>query len=261
MRRRGGIASHPAALVLVSVVALGAVSGCGADPAHLGPTGVDGLTIPTPSPGPADFDTHAQNDWFPLGQGTRWTYRQYLPTGTRELVATVLPTSRRIAGIDTTAVRWQVLQRGRARIAMVRWYAVDSAGNVWWFGQRLAPRAPRLDPLATASWQAGVAGAQAGVVLTARPRVGDGYYNARQSRVVQRRSTVVSITAVVSTVQRTYRDTVATQDLSSLAPLHVVQSYYGRGLGLVAQQDTRAISTSLSLLRMTPGLPRPRGAG
>jgi hypothetical protein len=261
MRRRGGIAIHPALLVLVSMLAPGALSGCGADPAHVGPTGVDGLTIPTPSPAPADFDAHAQNHWFPLSPGTRWTYRQYLPTGTRELVATVLPTARRVDGVDTTAVRWQVRRHGTTRTAMVRWYAVDGAGSVWWFGQRLAPRAPRLDPLATESWQAGVGGAQAGVVLTARPRVGDGYYNARQSRVVQRRSTVVSLTAVVSTVQRTYRDTVATQDLSSLAPLHVVQSYYGRRLGLVAQEDTRAISTSLSLLRMTPGLPQPRSAG
>ena len=31
-----------------------------------------------------------------------------------------------------------------------------------------------------------------------------------------------------------------------------MQSYYARGLGLVAQQDTVATSTSLSLVRMRP---------
>jgi hypothetical protein len=46
---------------------------------------------------------------------------------------------------------------------------------------------------------------------------------------------------------------VVTRDLSSLAPLHVVLTYFARGLGLVAQQDTRATSTSLTLVRTERG--------
>ncbi|HEX3296242.1 MAG TPA: hypothetical protein VHR85_05420 [Nocardioides sp.] len=253
MTRAGAWGVRAAATLAALTLAPAALSGCGASPTPLGPAGVDGLTIPTPSPRPADFAGRAENPWFPLRSGTRWVYRQYTPTGSRTVVATVLPGPRDIAGVPTTAVRWQVRTGLHDRTAMVRWYAVDIAGNVWWFGQRVLAHTPRLDRLAPASWLAGRDGARAGLVLTDPPRLGDGYFNALQPGVVERRSTVVSLTATVATTGHTFRHTIATRDLSALHPLHVVQSYYARGLGLVAQQDTVATSSSMSLMRMRRG--------
>lgn len=231
----------------------GVLSGCGASPAHVGPEGIDQLTIPTPSPDPSDFTGNAENAWFPLRPGLRWTYRQEAPSGSSTLVATVLPGRPTVDGIPTRAVRWQVLERGRTRFAMLRWYAVDAAGNVWWLGQRLASHGPRLDPLARRSWTAGVHGAEAGVVLTGTPRQGDGYLNADQRGVVERRSTVETLSATVVTGTQTYRHAVATLDLSTLAPLHVVRTYYVRGLGMVAQSDTTSLSRNVWLLRVSNG--------
>jgi hypothetical protein len=253
MTRAAARAVRAAARSAVLMVGVALLAGCGASPAAVGPAGVDELTIPTPSPDPADFTGHAENAWFPLDAGTRWVYRWYQPTGYQVVVATVLPARHQVDGISTTAVRWQVRDHQGVRTVMVRWYAVDTAGNVWWFGQRVTPRAPRLDPLAPKSWEAGRHGAEAGLVLTATPRAGDGYLNAQQPLVVQRHSTVDSISASVATPQRTYHHTVVTRDLSSLAPLHVVLTYFARGLGLVAQQDTRATSTSLTLVRTERG--------
>jgi hypothetical protein len=240
-------------LGLVAALVAATLAGCGASPAAVGPTGIDELTIPTPTPDPADFTGHVENAWFPLETGTEWTYRDYLPTGYRTVVATVLARRRQIAGVATTAVRWQVRDHRGRRTALVRWYAVDAGGDVWWFGQHVAAHAPRLDPLAPRSWLAGRDGAEAGLVLSATPRVGDGYLNASQPRVVERRSTVESVSATVSTPEHEYRHTVVTQDLSALAPLHVVMTYFARDLGMVAQEDTRATSSSLVLLRMRHG--------
>jgi hypothetical protein len=253
MTRAAARAGRAAATLAVLILIPAVLTACGASPASLGPAGVDGLTIPTPSPSPADFSGHTENPLFPLRPETRWVYRQYTPTGFRTVLATVLPEQRDIAGIATTAVRWQIREHRRDRTAMVRWYAVDTAGNVWWFGQQVLPHTPRLDPLAPASWLAGREGAEAGLILTDPPRMGDGYFNAVRPGVVERRSTVVSLTATVATTTRTFRHAVATRDLSTLEPLHVVQSYYAAGLGLVAQQDTVATSTSISLMRMRRG--------
>ncbi len=241
-----------APMVALSVVSA-ALAGCGAAPAKLGPTGIDELTIPTPRPDAADFTGHATNPWFPLLAGTRWTYRQDTPTGSRRVVAEVLPGQRDIAGVGTTAVRWSLRSHGSLRTAMVRWYAVDRAGNVWWFGQRVAAHGPPLDSLATRSFQAGRRGAEAGLVLSAVPRVGDGYLNAQQPQVVERRSTVLSLTGTVATPTRTYHDAVITRDLSALDPLHTVQTYFARGIGMVAQRDTAVTSTSLGLRRVRRG--------
>jgi hypothetical protein len=239
-------------LLGLSLVA-GVLGGCGASPKSIGPAGIDELTIPTPSPDPADFRGHAQNPWFPLESGTRWIYRRYTPYGEQPVIATVLRHRRTIAGIPTTAVRWEVRQGRRERTVMVRWYAVDRAGDVWWFGQRVASHGPVLDRLAPRSWLAGRGGAEAGLILSATPREGDGYENAHQARVVERRSTVISLDGSAATPSRTYHHTVVTRDLSSLVPVHVVQTYFARGLGIVGQQDTKAISTSLALVRMTRG--------
>jgi hypothetical protein len=241
--------------VVVLSLIVGVLAGCGASPKSVGLVGIDGLTIPTPSPDPADFTGGAQNAWFPLEPGTRWTYRRYTPYGEQSVFATVLRHRRTIAGVPTTAVEWQMKERGRERTVMVRWYAVDRAGNVWWFGQRVSSHGPVLDRLAPRSWEAGHGGAEAGLILTATPREGDGYENAHQTHVVERRSTVVSLDGTAATPARTYRHTVVTRDLSSLAPLHDVQTFYSRGLGMIGQQDTKAISTSLALVRMSPGSP------
>ncbi|MGA8246131.1 MAG: hypothetical protein WB797_04440, partial [Nocardioides sp.] len=119
-------------------LAAGLLAACSGSPARLGPTGTDGLTIPTPSPLPADFVARVDNPWFPLSPGTRWVYRRYTTIDTRTLVATVLPAAREVDGVATTAVRWQWRggDRGTTTLA-VRWYAQDRAGNVWWFGQHV----------------------------------------------------------------------------------------------------------------------------
>jgi len=250
MTRAAGWAARAAALVAALCAVTVSLSGCGASPEKLGPTGIDELTIPTPTPDPADFSGDATNPWFPLAAGTRWTYRQYTPTSTRVVRAEVLPHPRDIAGIATTAVRWTFRDQGTTRTAMVRWYAVDSDGNVWWFGQQVEPHGVPLDALARHSFLAGRDGAEAGLVVSAVPRLGDGYLNAEQPRVVERRSTVTSLHGTVATTSRTFRDAVVTRDLSTLEPVHIVQTYFARGIGMVSQQDTSSTSSSLTLVRV-----------
>ena len=250
MTRAAAWAARAAAAMVAVTTVSAALTGCGASPAKLGPTGIDELTIPTPSPDPADFSGNATNAWFPLEAGTRWTYQQETPTGERRVLAEVLPDQKDILGVGTTPVRWQVRSKGSWRTAMVRWYAVDRDGNVWWFGQQVAPHGPPLDPLATTSFQAGRHGAEAGLILSSVPREGDGYLNGHEPRVVDRRSTVLSLTGNVATPSETFHDTVVTRDLSSLDPLHTVQSFFARDFGMVAQEDTGSSSSSLALVRL-----------
>lgn len=252
MTRRAAWAARATARRLVqSSLAAGLLAGCGGLPATLGPSGTDGLTIPTPSPVPSDFVRVVDNPWFPLVHGTRWTYRRYTSDDTQTLVATVLPVPHEIAGVATTAVRWQWRRTARRRTTIVvRWYAEDRAGNVWWFGQRVRHGGHRVDALATRSWRAGRAGAEAGLLVAARPRVGDGYDNVYRAGVVERRSTVTSLDSTVAVPRRSYRGALATRDLNGLDPHQVVQSFFARGVGLVAQQTLESVGSDLSLVRV-----------
>ncbi len=247
MSRRWAGTARAATLAMAAAL----LAACGANPVAQPPTGIDGLTIPTPSPTPADFVSGVDNPWFPLVPGIRWTYSRYTPSGSDTLTATVLTRPHPVAGIDTTAVRWEVrLPSGRTPVLSVRWYAQDAAGNVWWFGQRVIRRSPPVDPLATRSWTAGRSGAEAGLVVSAAPRVGDGYANGFQSHVVESHSTVLSLDATVALPTRDYRGTLTTRDLSPLEPIREVRSFYAPEIGLVAQQTTDTLSTDLSLVRV-----------
>jgi hypothetical protein len=250
MTRAAGKAARAVTLT-VSLTLLAALStACGAAPAKVGPTGVDGLTIPTPSPDPADFSGHTDNPWFPLAPGTRWTYRLDAVTSSSTVSAEVLAQTRDIAGVTTTGVRWRVRERGTERTAFTRWYAVDTAGNVWWFGQRVGPVGPTVDHLARHSFTAGRGGAEAGLLVPGAPRVGDGFLNVRRPRLVERHSTVLSVTGTVATSAQTFRHTLVTRDQSTLEPVHTVQTFFARGIGLVAQQDTTSASTTLTFVRV-----------
>ena len=237
---------------LAALLAWFALSACGASPAPVGPTGIDQLTIPTPSPDPADFSPDVDNTWFPLPPGTTWTYQRATVDGSERLVATALPGTRRIDGVETRPVRWVALRDGGTTPLAVRWYAQDTAGNVWWFGQRLTRLGRDLDALATRTWLAGRAGARAGLVMAASPRMGDGYANAYAPGVVERRSTVVSLHATASVPARTYHDAVLTRDVSRIEPIHVDRSYYAPEVGLVAQQTVSTTTSELFLVRMRP---------
>ncbi|GAA3545473.1 hypothetical protein [Nocardioides daeguensis] len=148
----------PAALAALALAGT-VLAGCGSASAPSAPTGVDGLVIPTPDPGPADFVAAVDNPWFPLEPGSRWEYAD-LGTGQPALTLTV-ETGPDVAGIATTT-----LVRTGADGGVVRdLYAQDRAGNVWWFGR-------------VGEWQAGENGAEAGLAMPATPRVGDGFRTA-----------------------------------------------------------------------------------
>lgn len=148
--------------VLAGVLLLAALcGGCAGDPPPYGPTGVDELVIPSPSPDPSDFVRRVDNPWFPVEPGMRWTYRT--ADGPDPTVRVVAARGPVIGGVRTSELRTTT-----AGSTTTDFYAQDTSGNVWWFG-----RAGR--------WRVGP-GVPAGLMMAADPRRGDGYVMARAPR-------------------------------------------------------------------------------
>ncbi len=166
------------------VVFLTALAGCGTAPASSPPAGVDDLTIPTPSPDPADYVATVDNSWLPLATGRSWTYEVIDAAGRRELRVTVEP-GPEIAGVATTA-RTSV-EQGETT---TDWFAQDTEGNVWWFGRE-------------GEWQAGEDGAEAGLAMPETPRIGDGFRTAYLAGVVEDVATVTRLDDDVLVVEVT----------------------------------------------------------
>ncbi|WGL51734.1 hypothetical protein P5P86_17465 [Nocardioides sp. BP30] len=191
-----------------------ALTACGTGAQPYPPSGVDELVIPTPSPRPADFVDRIDNVWLPLRPGRTWVYdvtRIGYPNAERTV--SVLPAPVRVDGISATAVRTVLTRPGETASTRTDYYAQDTRGDVWWLGQQ-------------GWWQAGQEGARAGLILTATPRLGDGYRAGYLKGVVEDVITVVQAKPVVA-LERT----------SALSPGASVWDTYRKGVGLVDRLD------------------------
>jgi hypothetical protein len=200
--------------VLGLLVTLASAAGCDAS-APSPPSGVDGLTIPTPSPDRDDFTRGVDNPWFPLEPGTTWRYDVADLAGTHRLTVTV-EDGPMIAGVPTTA---RVASEAGATVT--DYYAQDADGNVWWFGR-------------AGAWSAGAEGAEAGLAMPATPRVGDGYREAYAPGVVEDTAEVTALDDTVTVPAGTY-DVLAVRERTTLDAEGTRESSYAEGLGLVSQ--------------------------
>ncbi|CAN5568653.1 hypothetical protein BH11ACT8_BH11ACT8_19970 [soil metagenome] len=201
-----------AALLLLVPAALG---GCGTGTGPSPAAGVDGLVIPTPAPEQADFVTGIDNPWLAYEVGSETTYAVSGSAVTTSVVVTVAA-GPQVDRVATTAV---TATSTAADLAHTDYYAQDRAGNVWWFGRE-------------GEWQAGTGGVEAGLLMAATPRFGDGYRSALAPGV----DLVADVVAVDSTVAGSTGDydhvvVIDTTDSDG----QVERAWYARGVGLVHQ--------------------------
>jgi hypothetical protein len=147
-----------------------------------------------------------------------WTYDVSDADGAHKRRVTVAGRLREIAGVATTVVVTVEEKRTHAD-----YYAQDRAGNVWWFGR-------------SGQWLAGTDDAEAGVVMLAKPRVGDGYREAYLSDVVEDIATVESVTDTAVTPSGEYDGVVRIKHTSPLDPGTTAQRAYAPGVGLVSER-------------------------
>ncbi|MDN5746570.1 MAG: hypothetical protein L0H31_15840 [Nocardioidaceae bacterium] len=203
------------AAVVAAVASLSLLAGCGSGSEPSPPSGVDGLTIPTPDPSAADFVKVVDNPWFPLPVGARWRYR-----GTSAAPAKITVTAEagpRVAGVQTTT-RVRVGAHGDVTRDH---YAQDRAGNVWWFGRE-------------GEWEAGADGVEAGLAMPAVPRRGDGFRTGPHEV-----ATVEDLDEQVEVSSAAYPDTVV---LATTSEGITERDVYARGVGLVQTTTTGLVA-------------------
>ncbi|WP_457208222.1 hypothetical protein [Nocardioides sp. P5_C9_2] len=230
-RRAAAVLLRPVALLCIAVL----TTGCGfGEPRTAPPSGIDGLVVPTPSPEPSDFVSGVDNPWFPLAPGSEWTYAA--PDG--GTVVTTVSGTTRAAGVEATVVDTVARdERGRVEGESTAWYAQDRDGNVWHLGD-------------DGVWEAGQAGAEAGLVMPATPRVGDGFAQEKAPGIAEDERRVLSIDEQRTTSYDAFDALVQVEDSSPLHPGVTRETFFARGVGpvLVEGQDG-----DLALVELTSG--------
>jgi hypothetical protein len=206
------------AVALVPLVALAGCGGLGQPEAYDQP-GINGLVVPTPSPDPDDFVDVVDNPWLPLEPGAtaRFDVRED-GADIGSIETAVLDEAIDVGGLAATGVTTAYDVDGRTDVT-TRYYAQDAAGNVWVVGAD-AGGPGRGD------WRAGEDGAEAGLVMPAHLRLGDGWLS----------YAVPSLPEASRRVEELSSDMVEMLDEADTS----TRTVYEKGVGLVGFEDLAA---------------------
>jgi hypothetical protein len=191
---------------------------------------------------PAAFTAEVTNPWFPLEPGTRWTYLETTEDGEEvRVVVTATSETRTIAnGVTARVVRDTVTLDGEIIEDTFDWYAQDAEGTVWYLGEDTAEFENGEITTREGSFESGVDGAEAGVIMPADPQVGMTYRQEHYEGEAEDRGEVLGPGARAKVPAGEFHGLVKTADTTPLEPDVLEHKYYAEGLGLVLTVDKDA---------------------
>jgi len=216
-----------------TAVALGLLAiefgGCGGSGAGGLPQGAEEIELDR-----ADFTSEIDNPWLPLRVGSRWVYRETDAEGAEQRVeVTVLDETRDVMGVEARVVHDVVTEDGELVEDTYDWYAQDADGNVWYLGEDTKEFEHGKVSTTAGSWEAGVDGAQAGIVMPAEPDVAMSYRQEYYEGEAEDAAVVLSLDEKVEVPLRRYDAVLMTKDHTPLEPDVLEHKFYARGVGLV----------------------------
>ena len=185
---------------------------------------------------PADFTTEIDHPYWPMSPGAKWTYRETEDgTVSHDVVTVTNDTYKVAAGVTARVVRDTVTEGGDVVEDTKDYYAQDSAGNLWYLGEDTAEYENGRVKTRKGSWEAGVDGAQAGVILPADPQPEMSYRQEYYAGEAEDRGRILSIDESSTVPFGHFDHMIKTKDYSPLEPDLVEEKFYGRGVGPVRE--------------------------
>jgi len=184
---------------------------------------------------PTNFVAEVTNKFFPLKPGTRFFYegeKDGIPASDEVFVTRQ---TKVILGVSCTVVSDQAFENGKLVEDTVDWYAQDTAGNVWYFGEDTKELDPDTGQVISTegSWEAGVNGAQQGIIMEAQPQAGDRYQQELAPDVAEDMARVLSLDESQCVRYGCFDNLLLTKEWSPLDKGVVEQKYYAANVGFI----------------------------
>jgi hypothetical protein len=183
---------------------------------------------------PGNFVSVIDNEYFPLTPGTTFIYRgESDGVATREEVYVTYET-KVILGVTCTVVHAQDFEEKVLVEDTFDWYAQDVDGNVWYFGEDTKELDENGNVISTeGSWEAGVDGAEPGIIMEANPQVGDRYHQEFYRGVAEDQAKVLELDASICVRYGCFDNVLVTKEWTRLEPGVVENKYYAPGIGFI----------------------------
>lgn len=200
----------------------------------------------------AAFGGSIDNPYFPLQPGTTYIYAGEKDGQPQHEELTVTGRTKMILGVRCVTVHDQVTASGKLVEDTMDWYAQDTAGNVWYFGE--ATRAYENGKVTSTegSWQAGVRDAKPGIIMPATPRAGDIYQQEYLAGEAEDMAQVLRLHDSVTVPYGTSDRVLVTKEWSPLEPGVVGEKFYAPGIGLVKEASVKGEDERFELVEIHP---------
>jgi hypothetical protein len=233
-RKRAGAVAASLAVLLPALAGCGSSGDDSSSVAEQSGTNTFPQSNEPASLNPAEFTTEIDNPYWPMPVGASWEIRVTDTEGLEQHeVITVTNRTKRIAdGVEARVVHDVVSEDGKPVEVTDDWYAQDSEGNIWYFGEDTAEfHDGKRDT--SGSFEAGVDGADAGVAMPAHPVVGLTYREEYYKGEAEDRSKVLSVDEQAEVPFGHFTDVLMTKDYTPIEPDVDELKFYAKGVGPV----------------------------
>jgi hypothetical protein len=200
---------------------------------------------------PANFVTTIDNPYFPLQPGTTFIYEGQMPDGLERDEFAVTHNTRVILGVTCVEVHDSVFTDGVLTEDTLDWFAQDSDGNVWYFGENTHELEDGLISTIAGTFMGGVNGDKPGIIMKAHPAVGDFYRQEFSLNNAEDFAQTLSVDEVVTLRTRTFNHCLKSEETTPLEPDLLEDKFYAPGVGniLTVDVNTGARSELVRIIR------------
>ena len=200
---------------------------------------------------PNNFVDVVDNPYFPLEPGTTYIYQGETDGVPTRDVMIVTSDTKVILGVTTIVVRDQAYDDGVLVEDTFDWYAQDVDGNVWYFGEDTKELDENGNVISTeGSWEAGVDGAEPGIIMEANPKKGDKYRQELAPDVAEDMAQVIGFKDNFCVEYGCFDDVLVTKEWTPLEHGVVENKYYAKGVGFISSVMVKGGDEQTELVRV-----------
>lgn len=212
-----------------------------------------------PAVDPCDFNSPQDNLYLPMALGETYVYEAETDDEVILNEITMTYDTKEILGVTCVVVydvEWVFVEDQNNWFLIEEtndWYAWDNYGNVWYFGEETSERIYDedwnwVDTSTEGSWEAGVDGATAGIVMLANPAPGISYRQEYYEDVAEDMGKVMRLNVNVSVEYGDFENCLKTKEWTGLEPGNIEQKFYAPEVGLVMVKELKEKTVLVELI-------------
>jgi hypothetical protein len=178
---------------------------------------------------PSEFTTTIDNEYFPLKAGTTFIYQG----GAERSEMSVTHHTKKVMGVKCVVVDHKEWEGDKLIEKTYDWFAQDNKGTVWYFGEDTKEYENGEVVSTKGSWEAGVDGAEPGIIMQAHPKVGQSYRQEYYKGEAEDMAKVLRLNDSVTVPYGSFDEVLVTKEWTPLEPSYHEHKYYARGVGHV----------------------------